>query len=377
MYGPNPSGEPAGERELRGTATVLASPAVTPGTAGPVGWDRCRSAGLVELTRTGPRVTSSRRRAAHPGGEPLTGALDAAVGGCLADLTAGLDEPAGPAVAVQSVLVTATGDSAGAPVSPRALVRVESVAGPLVAGGSGADAAVTVLDAVAGLRRLAPRPVRPPAGWTERPLLLRPPVAAVVVTGACLALASASAVRLDGRRVLPGLTLRDEPVDHLVRGHDDAGHRADVLTLVDRGRVALPERDADTAVPLGRAQWDHDSGALVRAPLRRLALTGPPAPDGGGEPLELAWCVEGLRRYHPDGTLRMLCLARPEPGSPDWFLVSVTAPPLTLLRAVSGVTGPVTGTYSEGEVRSPGLLLPSVERLDHNEGKTRVVVTAI
>ncbi len=94
----------------------------------------------------------------------------------------------------------------------------------------------------------------------------------------------------------------------------------------------------------------------------RLALSGLPAdpvPDGA---VELIACAEGLRRYHPDGHLRLLCLARPADQA-GTFLVTVRARPLSLLRAVAGLTGDSEQTYLEHEINTPSLVLPSAAEL--------------
>ena len=58
----------------------------------------------------------------------------------------------------------------------------------------------------------------------------------------------------------------------------------------------------------GRRVWDHDRQRLVPAPIRRLRLTTTAVDRPGG--IELAWCVEHLRRFHDDGRIRLTSRGR-------------------------------------------------------------------
>jgi hypothetical protein len=87
----------------------------------------------------------------------------------------------------------------------------------------------------------------------------------------------------------------------------------------------------------------------------------PPAPRPD-DAVALLACVEGLRRYYPDGQLHMVCLAR-APGTASTFLVAIRARPLSLLRAVTGLAGAAADTYLEHEITTPSLVLPSAAEL--------------
>ena len=133
-------------------------------------------------------------------------------------------------------------------------------------------------------------------------------------------------------------------------------------TIVRSGRVAPLPQGPDPGVPSGRAVWSHEAGQLAAAATFGLALSGMPAgpvPDGA---VELIACAESLRRYHKDGQLRLLCLARSADPA-DVFLVTVRARPLSLLRAVTGLTGDSEQTYLEHEINTPSLVLPSATEL--------------
>jgi hypothetical protein len=363
---PASPGELAGsDGLLRARASVLAFPA-----AG--GWHRRRSWDLIRLhPADGPggargRITGSARLTAsgHDDG-PLIRSLRLIADGALAGLAARLDARTGPAVA-QSVAITVSAGAGHRAPAVHLLVRAETAAGPVLAGGAGAHAVDATLDSLAPLPGRAGRAARPPDGWRDRALLLHPPVVAAVMAGARLALGSPGAARLTGRRILPDLTLADEPTGHLGLGRDDDGHATAPVILADHGRIGSIARDQRTGIPVGRACWQHDSGGLVQSTAYRLVLTGFPAEAPPADPLDLVACVEGVRRFHPDGRLRLLCIA----GSGDagrgrgtWFALPLAARPLALLRAVLGTVGPAADTGTDGEVRTPALLLPSVNEL--------------
>lgn len=332
--------------ELRTTVTAVASPVVR------TAYVR-RSTDLVLLSRDAARVTGSVRLPAHRGGAPVeerqqqvAEALRAVVTGLVSCTS----------LRPQSLLVTA-----GARL--RMLARLESAAGPLLAGGSGPRAATDLLAVVAGLDAAVEAPAEAPRGWRSRPLVLRPAVAAVLLTGVRLVLAGTAATRLEGRRVLPPVTLTDRPTEHPEGVPDDAGQPATAHTIVREGRVRVFPVAPDTGLPSGRAQWRHEERRPVAAPVHALTLTGTvTVAEPGEDTVELTACVEGLRRYHPDGRLQMLCLAR-SPAASGAFLVAVQARPLSLLRAVVGLTGDTVTTYTEHEIETPSLVLPSADEL--------------
>ncbi|MDT0343607.1 hypothetical protein [Streptomyces litchfieldiae] len=345
-------------------------------------WHARLSSDLIHLTRSEGRVAASDRQVPRPAAAPdgtaqatrrHLAAFDAALSG---DGVDGEDS----VVPLESALIVAEERGGGPPpghgpdtaaVRRRIsmLVRVESPAGPLLLGAAGPDAgtvcAAQLLQVQADFAGSAAAG-RPAAGWRDRPLLLAPPVAAAVVSGVAMALGSPGAARLDGCRVLPDLTLVDEAPEVTAGRADDAGRPAEPLTLLHRGRVAVPPRDPGTGLVLGRARWDHDSARLVGESPSGLRLTGGPAPGAATGRLELLRCVEGLRRYHLDGRLRVVCLAR-VPGEAGWFRVELTARPLTLLRAVTGVCLPAVATCAGDRVHTPALLLPAAAALADRE----------
>ncbi|GAA5050227.1 hypothetical protein HNP84_004120 [Thermocatellispora tengchongensis] len=248
----------------------------------------------------------------------------------------------------------------------RVLARVETPSGPMLTGVSAPSAAGAALPDLDGRLLLPPcePPGPPPPGWEALPLLLRPAVAAAVVAGTSLVLTSPAARSRHGRRVLPALTLTDLPTAHPEPARDDAARPASAIPLVAGGVLCPPPREPATGALPGRAVWDHDLGALVPAPLARVRLSGlaaVPEPDGGFA--ELVWPVEGLRRYHPGGGVRLICLARVAHRPREWFAVRVRARPQALLRAVSGAAGEPVTACADADVTTPSLLLPSAREL--------------
>lgn len=346
--------DPAGtgpDAELRATVTAVVSPVT--------GVPSARYSGdLLALTRVSGRVTGSARLPARQGipvvERRYREAMSAVLEGC-EGLAAGERRTGGGPFRPQSMLVTA-----GSRL--RVLTRLETPSGPVLAGGAGTAGVAGMLRVVAGLSGLPGTPASPPRGWDSRPLLLRPPVAAVLLAGVRLVLGSAAAGRLAGRRVLPGLTLVDLPTEHAEGAPDDCGRPAQAHTIVRSGRVLPLPPGPDPGIPSGRAVWRHEESRLVMAETFGLALSGMPADSAPDGAVELAACAEGLRRYHPDGHLRLLCLARLA-DSAGTFLVTVRARPLSLLRSVTGLTGDPEQTYLEHEINTPSLVLPSAAEL--------------
>ena len=338
---------------------------------------------VVRLTRTGARVSGSVRVLPSSGDPALTDRIDRAEAVARAVADRG---PRCSGYRLQSVLVTL-----GAQV--RVLARVESGFGPLLLGGAGPDAvgqlsaaldlaAAWLGPAVTGTSAGAADPAGRPLDWTDRPLLLASPVAAAVLAGVRLVLATPAAARLDGRRVLPALTLTDLPVEHARGTPDDAGLTAEAWDVVRAGRVATMPPDPSTGLPAGRAVWSHDTSRLGTAGSFVLSLSAvpelaaapslspAPGPPAMADAVELLTCIEGIRRYHPDGRLRLLCLARlhgPEPGQGKQpFLVRLTGRPLSVLRAVTGVTGQPRPVCTDHLVSTPALLLTPARSLERS-----------
>ena len=323
-----------------------------------------RSAEIVLTQADGGRVVSSTRLVAPV---PLRGPARDADELAVRRLMSFVDVLASvPGAAIQSGYATATAWYAdGATTGLRrghVVARLETPGGPVVTGtGNDDDPAID-----AGFpERLDP----PPVGWRARSLVLRPPVAAVLVSAARLVL-TARAMRsryadLSGRRILPGLTIVDSPAAHRVGAPGDNGRPAVPHPLVDRGRLRPVEFDSTLDLMSGRAVWDHDTQALGPAPVTRLDLSGPECatPDPA---VELAWCVEGLQRYHRDGILRLRCLART--AGAGWFVVELRGRPLHVLQATVGVSPPYRTVYSDDEVRTPSIVLCSAERLEEQHG---------
>ncbi|GGM73507.1 hypothetical protein GCM10011609_06620 [Lentzea pudingi] len=235
------------------------------------------------------------------------------------------------------------------------LARIESLAGPVLIGAGTAGEPDALLGSAAVLAaRDVPLSIgRAPGTWADRMIVLRPPVAAIIVTGAAMALNSAGGRRMRerraGRLILPRLTVTDVPLIPGESTVDDLGEKAEAVDLIRDGRAVAPERP--------RSRWDHDSGTTVAAP-GLLRLTGPalPVPE---QALELHWCLEGLQRYHSDGTVALHCLAR----AGDWFGLTLRAKPLRLLRSVLGCAGPEWTVSTDGDVSTPALVLPPAREL--------------
>ncbi|MER8103405.1 hypothetical protein [Kitasatospora sp. NPDC094016] len=354
----------------------------------------------VERDATG-RVTGSRRVAGSTDQDAgkETGLLLAEAAERTASAVAGLQS------AVAQVHEWRDGD--GLPVSRRAelLARVETPGGPVLLGTSGPGDPAGLVEALPwdelGALSGPFVPVDPPDDWRERPVLLRPSAASVLVAGAAFSLTSrggrATAARLAGRRILPQLTLTDLPsappesgldasgldgpgqdasgqnasgLD--ASGLDDRGDPALPTVLVDGGRICPPPPLAE-GIALGRAVWDHDTGGFGPPPLSRLELGGPRAevpPDA----VELVWCVEGLQRYHGDGTVRLQCLARVADRPGGWFRLALRGKPVHLLRQARGLAGPPVAVHSDSDVTTRSLVLAGAAEM---EGAGHAVVTVI
>lgn len=242
----------------------------------------------------------------------------------------------------------------GGPV--RLLARVETAGGPVLLGTEAAahDEAVLPFARLGELPAdlkpadLAPPGLSPVAGVRDLPIVLRPEVAAVLVAGAVFSLTStkgrANARRLIGRKVLPGLTLTE-----------GGG------TLVDAGVVVPFEHEP-------RRVWDHDRQSTVDDLLTRAGASGVERALPG-EFVELVWCVEGLQRYHSDGTVRLQCLAR---TGDDWSVLTLAGSPIRLLRHVTGVHGPLTTVFTDSVVTTQSLVLTSARTIE-GKGNGRII----
>ncbi|WP_371573327.1 hypothetical protein [Streptomyces sp. NBC_01314] len=258
------------------------------------------------------------------------------------------------------------------------LARVETAGGPVLFGTAGNGEPLATAEDLPWHELAAPAGSTagdgPPADWRERPLVLRPSPAAVLVAGTAFSLTSRggrdTAHRLAGRRVLPSLTLRDLPTTPSAHAQDDLGGPAQPRTLVDDGRIR-PPAPLREGIPVGRAVWDHDSGACAPPPLARLELLGPDLPLPS-HAVELVRCVEGLQRYHADGTVRLQCLARVTERPGAWFTVVLRGKPVHLLRRARGLTGPPTAVHSDSDVTTRSLVLAGAAEL---EGTGHAVVT--
>jgi hypothetical protein len=339
-------------------ATVQAFAVPTPGSRPRL----ARSVELLELSGVpGRGVAASVRRLAP---SPLTGpgelAADATDELLRRTMAALCTVPGAP---VQSVLATGMaryGNGSGPPWRRvRVAARVETVGGPVIVGsGNGVPAAGSFPD------RLGPS--GPPAGWTGRPIVLTPPVAAIVASAARLALTSRSMreryPHLVGRRILPALSIVDGPAMHDENGYDDAGRPASRHPMVAEGVLRPVPFDPQLGVIEGRAFWNHDRQAAGAAPMACLSLSGPQG-EPTADALEVRWCVEGLQRYHADGVLRLRCLAHPTGDTVSWFGCELRGRPLNLLRAAAGMTGLRLNVFSDDEVTTGSLVLPNAEVL--------------
>jgi len=359
------------------------------------GWQVRRSAQVLRVRWQDGRVAGSVRSAGPGPCDDLTARLADAARRQLRQFDDGLtacDTPAARTVAVQSAQITAAARVLGWPagdgwptgrVAVGMLVRGESAVGPLLLGGAESGTQVSAAGqgtgwlaagtgCAAALTAVARvihdwRPADAGRSWQDLPLVLSPGVAAPVITGARMALASPGAAKLAGRRILHDLALLDIP-DGYQPGQssppgetDDAGQPATVLHLVNRGVAAVPRRDPRTGLVAGRATWDHDAQRLTGPPHYRLSLHGAAgeAPQGA---VRLRWCVEGIRRFHPDGTMRLLCIAT-HPVTGHCFRLRLTARPLSLLRTAAAVTDDTAVIYAGDTVATPSLVLPSATEL--------------
>lgn len=335
---------PAGA-ELRATVTAVVSP-VTAAVSARYSGD------LLRIVRVSGRVTSSARLPAHRARPLVERRYREAVS------------------AVQSVCEELAGTGPARPQSTvviagprlRLLARLETPAGPMLAGGAGDSAVPDMLGVVAELNRLPGALSGAPHGWDRRPLLLRPPVAAVLLAGARLVLGGAAAGKLAGRQLFGSLTLADRPVEHAEGDLDDCGRPAEQHAIIRSGRVTPLPRGTLPGIPPGRAVWCHEESRPAVAATFGLTLSGLAAAPLPDDAVELLACAEGLRRYYPDGHVQMTCLARLA-GSATAFLVSLHARPLSLLRAVRGLAGDIANTYLEHEITTPSLLLPNAGEL--------------
>ncbi|MFD0399051.1 hypothetical protein ACFVHI_13345 [Kitasatospora sp. NPDC127121] len=364
---------------------------------------RIRASGIVTPTRGAPRLTVSldtlrlERDATGrvTGSRRVAGSADQDAGketGLL--LTEAAERTASAVAGLQSAVaqIHEWRDGDGLPVSRRAelLARVETPGGPVLLGTSGPGDPAGLVEALPwdelGALSEPFVPADPPDDWRERPLLLRPSAASVLVAGAAFSLTSrggrATAARLAGRRILPQLTLTDLPsappgsaLDGSAppgSGLDDRGDPALPTVLVDGGRICPPPPLAE-GIALGRAVWDHDTGGFGPPPLARLELGGPLAevpPDA----VELVWCVEGLQRYHGDGTVRLQCLARVANRPGGWFRLALRGKPVHLLRQARGLAGPPMAVHSDSDVTTRSLVLAGAAEM---EGAGHAVVTVI
>ncbi|MFD7597389.1 hypothetical protein ACFV6D_30720 [Kitasatospora sp. NPDC059812] len=384
---------------------------------------RIRASGIVTPTRGAPRLTVSldtlrlERDATGrvTGSRRVAGSADQDAGketGLL--LTEAAERTASAVAGLQSAVaqIHEWRDGDGLPVSRRAelLARVETPGGPVLLGTSGPGDPAGLVEALPwdelGALSTPFAPADPPGDWRERPLLLRPSAASVLVAGAAFSLTSrggrATAARLAGRRILPQLTLTDLPsappgsglngsgldasaldasaldgaaLDGAALGAsglDDRGDPALPTVLVDGGRICPPPPLAE-GIARGRAVWDHDTGGFGPPPLARLELGGPLAevpPDA----VELVWCVEGLQRYHGDGTVRLQCLARVADRPGGWFRLALRGKPVHLLRQARGLAGPPMAVHSDSDVTTRSLVLAGAAEM---EGAGHAVVTVI
>ncbi|MFD7368779.1 hypothetical protein ACFV4I_21165 [Nocardiopsis alba] len=267
-------------------------------------------------------------------------------------------------------------EEAGTPhVTGHVLSRVETPAGPVLAG-TPWDTDPPVTDTIPSRegRRDTPR------GWRDLPLLLDPPVAAVLVSAVRLALLSRGGrrtrERYSGRRLFPRVDLTDLPLAHPEGGVDDAGASALTLPLIRAGALTGLGEGSTT----GRAVWDHGAARLGGGPAR-LDLTGSPTPAGRApdtpvvpgtpEPTDavrLTWCLEHLQRYQSDGTVHLTCAAVLGHAPERWFTLGLRARPIALMRRVEAPVGFARRVFSDDEVSTPGLLLPPASRLNHTKG---------
>jgi hypothetical protein len=236
-----------------------------------------------------------------------------------------------------------------------ALARVETVGGPVLLGTVGALPDIVLpFDELARVTEIGDAP----ADFADRPMVVHPSVAAVLVAGAAFALTSRGgrqgARKLAGRRVLPPITLV-----RAVDGVDDLGIRRSPEMLVDNGVMCEPGDGTEPAV------WDHDTAECRHDPIPRLGLYGTDTAKPGNA-LELVWCVEGLQRYHADGTVRVQCLTRTAELPGAWFCLALSGKPVHLLRHVVGVHGPETTVFTDSNVLVPSLVFASARTVEES-----------
>ncbi|MCX4515757.1 hypothetical protein OHA27_36970 [Streptomyces sp. NBC_01619] len=258
------------------------------------------------------------------------------------------------------------------------LAWVKTAAGPVLLG-TAADGEPSSLPAALAWEGLpAPngRLSAPPDDWRDRPLVLHPAAAAVLVTGMASSLASrsgrAAAEKLADRRVLSWLTLLDAPAIPPGYDRDDLGNPARKTALVVDGRIRPPS-PLRAGIPLGHAVFNHDTGTFTAPQTPRLELEGqmvtvPP------HALELVWCLGGLQRYHADGTVRLQCFSRVAELPGSWFSVRLRGKPVPLLLQARGLAGPRTTVHSDSDVTTRSLVLASAAEL---EGAGHAAVTVI
>jgi hypothetical protein len=285
------------------------------------------SVDAIALSRNGTDVVSSRRV------DPVDrSARNAAV--AVLERTAHDAREAG--VRLQSTVVDVVDDSV------RVLARAETVGGPVLLGTEG-RAALPFCE-LGGL----PARLEPAGDVRDLPIVLRPGVAAVLIAGAVFSLTSAkgreSVRRLAGKRVLPGLSLS-------VAGRP----------LVDGGVLVAPDGEPHRI-------WDHERQSYVEDPLTRAVVGGPEAALPN-EYVELVWCVEGLQRYHADGTVRLQCLTR---TGDDWSVRTLVGKPIRLLRHVTAVHGPLTTVFTDSVVTTQSLVLTSARTIEE-QGNGRII----
>lgn len=320
---------------------------------------------LLDRDASGAVIRSRRARALVP--DPWAD-TEAHALKTLRELVRALDGQAPGQLQTATAMVRShrSGERAPVAVTGRTLARMETAAGPVLLG---APWDAPVPDART-LPTAGDSPGEAPADWAERPLVLAPPTAAVVLSALRLALDSPTGRRLreryEGRPLCAPLTLTDLSALHPEGGTDDAGTRARPLALVRDGALVAPEPGPGGQPWAGRLAWDHDEQATAPPGVARLALTGlaVPAPEA----IRLTWCVEHLRRYQSDGTVRLTCVALDERLPGRWFRLGLRAQPVALLRRVKGLTGAVRQVFSDDEVSTPGLLLPAASQLNHSKG---------
>ncbi|PPK67095.1 hypothetical protein V5P93_003434 [Actinokineospora auranticolor] len=232
----------------------------------------------------------------------------------------------------------------------RLLARVETAGGPVLLGtATGGDTARLPLAGLADLPDRIDRIDRVGSldRLRDRPLVLWPSVAVVLVAGLVFSLTSTrgkhNAARLAGRRVLPPLTVV-----------------AEGTTLVDAGVLTAPTW-------VGPVQWDHDAGREVPDPVLTLSARGADTerPD---DAVDLVWCVEGLSRYHADGTVRLRCLAK---ADGRWSALTLAGKPIHLLRHLTGFTGPQETVYTDSVVTTKALVLNRARTMEE-QGHGRI-----